>query len=410
MAGTEGLFCNWALGEDWAMQAESCDRQLLSKPKVNQIWADLVEARLNLHDTRRAAEAIAIWRKNVPGVEGQFPNFDLLEGDVAYSNGDWKAAETSYKKYVKLVPSKVAGWRRLASIQEILGDPKGAIDSVGGAIKAGDEPSKQAGRYAWRARLKISLRDWEGAGADLSEGNKLDATNEEVQSLYPQFERSEEWLPHLKSLDSRVLKSSQGTARASELLERSEWLANAEWNDLAFEDAAEAFENNPKSLRTEVWKGVLAWETGDGSKAGEVATTSLKAWVETEVDWKGKKLTPLNLLKKLDRETDPELRAEGLLLMKQPVLAWREVKEIDGARMKSKILLALEDLPKAEAAARRAAEVHPNEPGVWIELAELEFRNGNMKEALEELDRAKKLDSKAKVEELRASILKTQLP
>jgi len=145
LSGTEGLFCNSALGEDWAAQAESCDRQLPSKPKNNQLWADLVEARLNLQDTQRAGEAIAIWRKNVPGVEKKFPNFDLLEGDLAFSKGDWKAAEAAYKAFVQLEPKKVSGWCRLASVQEILGNLPGAIQSVSGAIAAGDEPEKQAG-------------------------------------------------------------------------------------------------------------------------------------------------------------------------------------------------------------------------------------------------------------------------
>jgi len=353
---------------------------------------------------------MAIWRKNVPGVEKQFPNFDLLSGDLAYSTNDFKGAEAAWKEYVRLAPGKIAGWRRLAGVQERLGDLPRAIESVSEVIKLESEPAKKAGRFAWRARLKVASRDWDGAAADLSEGNKLDATNDDIQRLYPKFERSAEWLPNLKALDAAVRQSSDNSKRAVALLQRSEWLAYLEWNGLAFEDAALAFQADPNSLRAEVWKGILAWELGREDEAGQVAKTSLKFWVEAHLQWKGKDLTLLSLLKQLDQEFAPEVRAEALLNLHQPVLAWREVKEIDGARVKTNILLALQELPKAEAAARRAAEVHPSEPGVWIDMAQLEFRNGNVKEALDHLAHAKQVDPKVNVEELRQAILKTQLP
>ena len=389
------------------MQAELCDRQLLSKPKDNQIWADLVEARLRLHDTRRAGEALKIWRKNVRDVGRHFPRIEQLEGDLAYSKGDLKGSVVAWEKYVRLAPDQVEGWDRLAWAQERLGNFKEAIVSVSGAIKAGKIPCEQAGRYAWRARLKAGFRDWDGATADLGNGNKLDATNKDLQKLFPKFERSAEWIPQLKALDAAVQKSADEASRAIALLERSEWLTGEDWKELAFEDATAAFKKAPKSLRAEVWKGILAWELSRPEEAGDVAHTDLKFWQETHENWHGSDLTPLELLKKLDKESNPETRAEGLLKLHQPVLAWREVKELDGSRSKTHVLLALEQLPKAEAAARRAAEVHPDQADSWMDLAYLEFRNGNVKEALEQLDHAKTVDPKVNIENRRQEILKT---
>ena len=396
-----------AQGQDWAVQAELCDRKLASKPKDSQLWADLVEARLNLQDTRRAGEALKIWRKNVHDVSRRYPIIEQLEGDLAYSKGDLAGSVVSWKNYVLLVPDKTAGWERLAWAQEQLGDLHGAVGSVAGAIKAGNDPQKQAGRYAWLARLKIGLRDWQGAADDLTAGNKLDATNTEIQQLFPKFERSAEWLPKLKELDAAVEQSTDEAAGAAALLDRSEWLARQSWPEQAFEDAAAAFKKAPKSLRAEVWNGVMAWECKRPKDAGNVARTELKFWWELHQHWRGAYPSPLDLLKQLDKETDPEIRAEGLLNLHQPVLAWREVKEIDGARIKTHILLALEEVPNAEAAARRAAEVHPDDAEAWIDLAYSEFRNGNVQEALEHLDHAKQVNPKMNIESRRQDILKT---
>jgi len=407
LAGTGGIFCRAAHGQDWATQAELCDRKLASKPKDSQVWADLVEARLNLQDTRRAGEALKIWRKNVRDVGRRFPIIERLEGDLAYSNGDLPGSVVSWKHYVRLVPDKTEGWERLAWAQERLSDLPGAIESVSGAIKAGTDPEKQAGRYAWLARLKIGLRDWQGAADALSAGNKLDATNTDIQKLFPKFERSAEWLPRLKVLDAAVQQSSDDAAKTAALLDRSEWLAREAWLEQAFEDAAAAFRKAPKSLRAEVWKGVLAWQCNRPKETGNVARTDMKFWWALYHQWRGADWSTLDVLKQLDKETNPEIRAEGLLNLHQPVLAWREVKDIDGARIKTGVLLALEEIPKAEAAARRAAEVHPDDAEVWIDLAYSEFRNGNVKEALEHLDHAKQVDPKMNIDSRRKDILKT---
>jgi tetratricopeptide (TPR) repeat protein len=399
-----GNFASAETETDWAVQAEMCDRALLKNPRDNDTWAGLVEARLNLEDTKRAGEALAIWRKNVRDAEKKFPAMELLQGDLAYSKDDLKGAQEAWAKYVGLAPGKVAGWDRLAWAQERLGNLPGAIESITAGLKAGKDAKKQASRYAWRARLKIALRDWDGAAADLGEGNKRDATNAEVQKLYPKFERSGQWLPELKRLNKVIAETPEGPSKAAALLDRSEWLTHEGFKELAFEDASQAFKIAPKSLRAEIWKGLLAWDLGRGDEIGQVAKIPLNK-LRDEDAWGG-----FYILRKTLQELDnanPESRAEALFKLHEFPLAWREIKDVDGARIKWRLLKELGDLPAAGRAATRAAEIHPQDPGVWTDLADWEFLNGNAKEALADLDRAKQLDPKLSLEERKQEISST---
>ncbi len=377
---------------DWATAAERCDRQLLATPRDDKTWADLVQARLNLGDLRRAEEALKIWRRNNPKAPKACPSIERLQGDLAYSRGDAKGAADAWRAYVRLAPQDVESWDRLAGAEEELGHVKDAIDAVGHALKT--EPD--AARYAWRARLKIQLRDWSGANADVRAGNKLDATDAAIQALYPKFERMNRWLPALKKLDGLVNWVFRDPSHPVPLLNRSEFLANEKWLDLAYEDAEEALRRAPDSLRARYWRGVLAWELGRISEVGDVSKTNVEAAMTGDLD----------RVKKIADEVDPEVRAHVLLEMRQAVMALREVEGIDGSVLKVSAYVDLKQLPKAEAAARRAVEVHPKAADAWSALGWLELTNGNMKEAMDCADRLAKLNAMEKALSLRAEARK----
>lgn len=373
---------------DWAARAEICDRQLISKPKKNAVWADLVEARICLRDFCRAAEALQIWRRTVSNVSKSYPLIERLQGDLDYSQGHLEEATGAWQLYVQQAPVDITGWDRLAWVLERQKRLREAKDALSSALKV----KADASHYAWRARLSILLRDWDGAAADVQAGNKLDATKEAIQALFPIFERSDKWRPQLNALDAAVQADGAGVEA---LLDRMELLAGQGFLEGAYEDAAEAARRSPRSLRAQVWKGALAWERGGiRSEVGDVAKTDrrkLKRWVP---HWP-------TLLRQMDQDNNPETRAQALLKLRQPLLALKEVGETDGSPAKVLALLELKEIPKAGETARRATELHPEAADAWEAMARVNMVNGNPREALQNLDQCMQLNPAGKYTGLR---------
>lgn len=377
---------------NWALQAEYCDAKLPTAPKDNRLWEQLVDARIHLGDFRRAEEALKIWRHNVPKLPKADPVVDRLEGDLAFARQDVAGAVAAWRRYLHLAPRDADAWDRLASALEALGDFRGAVDAVSGVLKL----KPDAAHYAKRAHSFIRLRDWARASADLQEGNKLDATNSEIQALYPIFERQAEWMPKLQALDRAVQKQRGKGGEAAALLERTDFLDQQGWYDLADEDASKAFALAPHSLEAQLWKGVLGWQLRN---KGEV----LNVWA-TDADnrnakWRG-------IVVSIDRETDPEVRAASLVELGQLGLALAQVESVDGAVVKAEVLEKLQQHPRAVQAAKRAVEVHPQDAIAWVVLAHCDFIDGNLKEAVQEIEHARQLDATVDDEGVRAQALR----
>ena len=174
----------------------------------------------------------------------------------------------------------------------------------------------------------------------------------------------------------------QRNPSAAALLDRAEWLTGKKFLHPAYEDACAALKRAPKSLRARYWKGGLAWELGRTNEVGDVSKVSLETLMDEDSNKR---------LKDADASTDPEERAHALLACRQAMMALAEVGGIDGSIAKVSVLVDLEQLPKAEAAARRALELHPDDAEAWFAMARLELGNGNIKETLECLNKVEKL-------------------
>ncbi len=374
-----------------ARAAELADRKLPSRPKDNALWASLVGARLELGDLVRAGEALAIWRRNVPGVRKSFPLVERLQGDLEKALGHNEPAANAWRIYVGLVPKDVEGWDRLADAETSLEHIPEALAAASGALKA--KPS--ASRLVRRAQLWIRLRDWKNAETDLREANKLDATESTLQKTYPVFERSAKWLPAVKTMDKQILADTAGPEKASHLMDRAEVLAAEGFSGLAYEDAAAALVLAPNSTRAQLRKGQLAWEVGKPSEVGLVRRVPVS---ELPKDWQ-------NRLLEIDKEVDPERRADWLVSAHQPVMALHLVETVEGSVAKAKALAALEEVPKAEQAAKAALKAHPDDPWAWIVVGRLELGSGNVTEALECAGRALTLKELPEAQNLKKEAL-----
>lgn len=375
---------------NWAVTAELSERRLAKEPQNEKAWADLVQARLDGKDFKRAEKALNEWRSQVPHPE---PRFELLRGELAFAREDFSGAADSWKRYLALAPKDERGWKRLAAAYENQQSWKAAIDAMGSALEM--KPSVRG--LVERARFRIRLHDWAGAEADVRQANQTDATDVNVQSLLPIFERSYTWLPSVKALDAKIDENPKDYRLR---LDRAEWLVGVGFPETAWDDVDAAYKLNPKSLRARIWNGVMAHErnrtenkTIDVGNVMELWLVSVTAEFEAE-------------LKAMDAEPDPEKRAQFLVRIRQPLLALQEARSVDGSPAKAVALLDLGRLPEAGKAARLAVEKHPDDALAWLALGRLEVENGNNKDALDALQRSTQLKKMPEAENLRKTALR----
>ena len=109
-----------------------------------------------------------------------------------------------------------------------------------------------AARRALRAAAFLRLHKWEVAYADMAKANKMDATDPQVKEWLPQFERLQQFLPRIKSLDAQIAKSPNDPAVAGLLLDRARLFTLASRPLLALDDAERAFKLQPTSMRARI--------------------------------------------------------------------------------------------------------------------------------------------------------------
>jgi tetratricopeptide (TPR) repeat protein len=370
--------------EEDLYSAEWTERRLEKNPKNESDWASLVESRLRDRDFARAEKALADWKAKVPKPS---PNIDRMRGEIAFVRDAMADAVEAWLRYLKANPKEWETRVRLANAYAQQHAWKDAIRELSTVI----ETKPTATAFGQRAACRIRERDWGGAEKDIREANRLDATDSQVRKFFPAFERSREWLPAVQKLDAAIAKEPENL---SLVLDRGEWLVGAGFHDAGLDDFQRVLKANPKSLRAQLWNGVILWERGDKQ-------IQSSAVIKMRYDKFTKEFR--SELKAIDASTDPEARAQFLLRCEQPLLAQLEVSEIDGSPARAQALLQLDRLPAAGVAARRAVEVHPDDPKAWLTLGRLELQNGNIQQAIEALNRSTKIKRSAEADELRES-------
>jgi tetratricopeptide (TPR) repeat protein len=379
-----GESCPLLAEEEDLYSAEWTERRLEKNPRNESDWASLVESRLKDRDFVRAEKALADWKSKVPKPS---PNIDRMRGEVAFARDAVGHAIEAWSRYLKAVPKD---WETRVRLADAYGRQRAWKDAIR-EISTVMESNPGAAAFAQRAEFRIRERDWTAAEKDIREANRLDATQPGVRRFFPVFERSREWLPAIGKLDAAIAK---GPEDLSLLLDRAEWLVGIGFHDAGLDDIQRALKANPKSLRAQLWNGVIHWERGNAEiLTGAVMKTRYATFTKefrTE-------------LKNVDASAEPEIRAQFLLKHGQPLLALMEVSESDGSPARAEALMQLDRLPAAGAAARRAVELHPDDSQAWLTLGRLELQNGNIEQAIEALTRSTNIKRSAEADELRAS-------
>lgn len=369
--------------EDDLHIAEFSEQSLQKNPQDESAWARLVTARIKDKDLDRAEKALANWKSKVAKPSA---NLDRLQGEFAFARNDMPAAIEAWLRCLKADPKD---WETRAHLADAYGNQRdwsSAIRELSTAIQG----NREAGLFAQRAGYRVRAHDWAAAEADIQEANRLDTTHPQVRNLLPRFERSKEWLPTVKKLDASIAKDP---GNVSLRLERAEWLVGLGFPDAGMDDVQAAIKANSKSLRAQVWLGVIEWERGNPKNAGDVMKLP---FAEFSKEFR-------TGLRTIDTNADPEVRARFLLTHKQPLLALNEVRDVDGSPAKARALLDLNRLPEAGVAARRAVELHADDSEAWLTLGRLELENGNIQDALEALNGSTKIKRSPEADELRST-------
>jgi tetratricopeptide (TPR) repeat protein len=375
--GPAALFAD----EEDLYSAEWTERRLEKNPRNESDWVSLVESRLKDRDFARAEKALKDWKAKVAKPS---PNIERMRGEVAFARDALSDAIEAWLRYVKAAPKDWEARVRLAQAYERKHEWKDAIRELSAAIEI--NPSAPA--FAQRAVCRIREQDWPAAEKDIREANRLDATESRVRKFLPLFERGREWLPAVNKLTAAI---EQEPGNFSFILDRAEWLVGVGFHDAGLDDIQRVLKANPKSLRAQLWNGVILWERGEAESTGAVMKTSYGKFTKefrTE-------------LKAIDASPDREARAWFLLKHEQPLLALLEVSDSEGSPARAQALFQLDRLPAAGLAARRAVELHPDDSTAWLTLGRLELQNGNIQQALEALNRSTKIKRSAEADELR---------
>ena len=370
----------------WATDAELSTRKLEKDPHNEKAWEGLVRARLRQGDWKRAEKAIGDWHGAVAHPSSMN---ERLTAELAVAKEESKAAIAAWNAYLALEPGDRDGWLALSLACANEGRHQEAVDATTHALTI----KKDVFGFTRRAESLIRLHDWDGVAADGREANKLDPLDPTTKTLFPVFERSKEWVPEVTKLDAAIAADPKN---AGLLIDRAEWLVGEGLTDAGSDDVEAALKLDPKSLRVRFWNGIMAWEHNQSGNAGDVMQYPFaKVTVKFEIE-----------LKTMDASTDPETRAQFLLKNDQPLMALHEVGGVSGSVAKAQALYDLSRLPEAGAAARRAVEAHADDADAWLLLARIELGNGNIKEALDALDRSSHLKKSKEADDLRKEAIK----
>jgi tetratricopeptide (TPR) repeat protein len=363
--------------------AEWSERRLEKNPRDEGARAGIVESRLKAGDLVRAEKALADWEAKVPKPA---PSLDRLRGETAFARDKIPEAVSAWLRYLKAEPKDWESRVRLAQAYERQGEWQKAVQEY--SIVSKSNPSAEI--FAQRAIGHVRLHDWAAAEADVKKADQLDATNSSARSLLPLFERSRDWQPQVRKLDAEIAKKPDDVNLR---LDRAEWLIGIGFHDAGLDDVKEALKLDPKSLRAQIWNGVLAWERGAPPDAGDVMELRFDKF--TNEFRTG--------LRTIDANREAEARARFLVDHKQPLLALAEVRDSADSPAKAQALYQLDRLPEAGIAARNAVKAHPENADAWLTRARLELQNGNIPEAIDAANRSRKIKRSPEAEELRAT-------
>jgi tetratricopeptide (TPR) repeat protein len=347
---------------DKAAIIELSRRIVAIAPNDSDAWETLAQTQLDIEDLDRLAQTLDAWQK----VRRPPAAIEDFRGDLCLKRKDYQNAERHWLAFLATKPRAADAATEYDKLADLCVTQARWADNAAYRTKA-VAAEDSAVRRVFRACAFMRLHKWDAAYADMAKANKIDASDSQVKEWLPQFERLQKFLPRIKALDARIVKSPSDIAL---LLDRARIFTLAGRPLLALDDADRALKLQPTSMRARI-------QTSEALLDVNRAEDAVKLQVSKD------------LLRGDDKHVSEQaLRELGALdsrLLANP-------RDVDALAARSKILRGLLQFTLALADARAALAVNDKSAAAHFETAHDLDGLGQSKEALAQARAATELD------------------
>lgn len=214
-------------------------------PNDSGAWESLARTQLEIEDFDRFAETLDAWEKAGRKPAAAIEDF---RGDLCAHQKDYKGAERHYLAFIARKPpaSDVADmYDKLADLCVEQGRWSDNTAYRSKAIAAADSASR---RVDYACAL-LRVHKWDAAYAEMAKANKIEPDGAKVKEWMPQFERLQDFLPQIKTIEARITKSPNEPGL---LLDRAHLFTLAQRPLLALDDCEKASKFLPGSMRARI--------------------------------------------------------------------------------------------------------------------------------------------------------------
>ena len=214
-------------------------------PNDSDAWESLARTQLEIEDFDRFAETLDAWEKAVKKPAAAIEDF---RGDLCAHQKDYKGAERHYLAFIARKPSASESRTCTTSSRICASSRDVGADNAAYRSKAIAAKDSAARRVDYACAL-LRLHKWDAAYAEMAKANKLEPDGAEVKEWMPQFERLQDYLSQIKTVEARIAKSPN---EPSLLLERAHLFTLAQRPLLALDDCEKASKLQPASMRARI--------------------------------------------------------------------------------------------------------------------------------------------------------------
>jgi tetratricopeptide (TPR) repeat protein len=365
-------------------------------PSDSNAWKNIVQGQFEIEDYDRVGETLEAWQKAVKRPPAAIEDF---RGDLAVKLKDYANAERHWLAFLARKPSPGDAAAIYDKLADLCTDQSRWADCASYDAKA-IAAEDSASRRVAHACVLLRLRQWDAAYAEIAKANKIDSTDAEVKKWLPQFERLEEFLPQIRTLDAQIEKSANDSAL---LLDRARVFTLAERPPLALDDCEQAIKLRPASMRARIQTAEALFDVGQPDDAAKLQVSSKLARD------KDNHVSDQALRELSNEDTqiaqDPG-KAEPLAARAKTL---RDLRQLPLALADARAALAIDDKLAAahfEAAhdldaldqskealihAVKATELNPKDGAAWYYRGVLEAERADFPAAIESLTRSLKL-------------------
>jgi len=235
-------------------------------PNDSGTWDTLAQTQLESDDLDGLERTLDQWQKAVRRPPAAIEDF---RAGLCFKRKDYHCAEQHWLAFIATKPPRADVATDYDNLAELCAEQARWADNAAYRTKAVAAQDTAARRVS-RACAFLRLHKWDAAYADMVKANKTDATDPQVKEWLPQFERLQQFLPQIKSLDAQIAKSPNDPAVAGLLLERARVFILAGRPLLAIDDGERAFKLQPASMRARIELAEALLDAGQPENAAKL--------------------------------------------------------------------------------------------------------------------------------------------